>query len=48
MNEHEGVYETMEYREGKEGIGILSLDRPQKYNVIILKVVEELEHFWAL
>jgi len=47
MNEKR-VYETLEYKEEEKGIGILSLNRPQKYNAVNLKMLEELEHFWGL
>ena len=38
-------YETIEY-EVKEGIGILSLNRPRRFNSINHRMMEELEVFW--
>ncbi len=46
MNESKRMYETLEYSEEEKGIGILSLNRPQKYNAVNLKMLEELEDFW--
>ena len=40
-------YETIEYRPSEEGIGILSLNRPRKYNTVSYQMMEELEDFWA-
>lgn len=40
-------YETIEYRPAEEGIGILSLNRPRKYNTVSYQMMEELEDFWA-
>ena len=39
-------YETIEYEVKEEGIGILSLNRPRKYNSVNIKMMEELESFW--
>jgi len=39
-------FETIEYEIRKEGIGILSLNRPRKYNAVNIKMMEELEAFW--
>jgi enoyl-CoA hydratase/carnithine racemase len=38
-------YETIEY-EMEEGIGILSLNRPRRYNLVSHQMMEELEAFW--
>lgn len=38
-------YETLEY-EVEETVGILSLNRPRRYNSVNLRMMEELEHFW--
>ncbi|MCJ7595525.1 MAG: enoyl-CoA hydratase/isomerase family protein [Desulfobacterales bacterium] len=40
-------YETIEHTPGEEGIGILSLNRPQMYNSVNYQMMEELEDFWA-
>ena len=40
-------YETIEYAPAEEGIGILSLNRPRRYNAVSYQMMEELEHFWA-
>jgi enoyl-CoA hydratase/carnithine racemase len=47
MKDDKIIYETLEYTEGEKGIGILSLNRPRKYNAVNLKMLEELEHFWG-
>ena len=47
MSKNKEIYETLEYQEEEEGIGILSLNRPQKYNAVNMKMLEELEHFWG-
>ncbi len=39
-------YETIEYAVEEEGIGILSLNRPRKYNAVSYQMTEELEAFW--
>lgn len=39
-------YETIEYDVIKEGIGILSLNRPRRYNSVSHRMMEELETFW--
>jgi enoyl-CoA hydratase/carnithine racemase len=46
MKDEEINYESLEYAETEKGVGILSLNRPQKYNAVNLKMLEELEHFW--
>jgi enoyl-CoA hydratase/carnithine racemase len=48
MKDDKVIYETLEYAEGEKGVGVLSLNRPQKYNAVNLKMLEELEHFWEL
>ena len=39
-------YETIEYDVKEEGIGILSLNRPRRYNSVSHQMMEELETFW--
>ena len=39
-------YKTIEYEMEEEGIGILSLNRPRRYNMVNYKMMEELEDFW--
>ena len=39
-------YETIEYEVVEEGIGVLSLNRPRKYNSVNHRMMEELEAFW--
>ena len=39
-------YETIEYESKNEGIGILSLNRPRRYNSVSHQMMEELEAFW--
>ena len=39
-------YETIEYESKDEGIGILSLNRPRRYNSVSHQMMEELEAFW--
>ncbi|HDZ91728.1 MAG: enoyl-CoA hydratase/isomerase family protein [Deltaproteobacteria bacterium] len=39
-------YETLEYETVEDGIGILSLNRPRRYNTVNAKMAEELEAFW--
>jgi len=36
------IYETIEYDEKEKGIGVLSLNRPRKYNSVNQKMMEEL------
>ncbi len=48
MKDDKVIYETLEYSEMEKGIGVLSLNRPQKYNAVNLKMLEELEHFWEM
>ena len=40
-------YETIEYEVIEEGIGVLSLNRPDKYNAVNLTMTEELHDFWG-
>lgn len=40
-------FETIEYELYKEGIGLLSLNRPRIYNAVNIKMMEELEEFWT-
>ena len=39
-------YETIEYDLKEDGIGILSLNRPRRYNSVSHQMMEELEAFW--
>jgi enoyl-CoA hydratase/carnithine racemase len=39
-------YETIEYKVQQEGLGILSLNRPRKFNMVNHRMMEELEDFW--
>jgi enoyl-CoA hydratase/carnithine racemase len=39
-------YETITYETPEKGIGVLSLNRPNAYNAVNLKMVLELESFW--
>ena len=39
-------YEAIEYESKDEGIGILSLNRPRRYNSVSHQMMEELETFW--
>ena len=39
-------YETIQYEIVEPGIGLLSLNRPRKYNVVSIQMMEELEAFW--
>lgn len=41
------AYETIEYEIKEEGIGVLSLNRPRKYNSVNRRMAEELEDFWG-
>ena len=38
--------ETIEYEIVQPGIGVLSLNRPRKYNAVNVQMMEELEAFW--
>jgi enoyl-CoA hydratase/carnithine racemase len=40
-------YETIVYETHAPGIGILTLNRPQKYNAVNQHMMEDLEHFWS-
>jgi len=40
-------YETIEYETAEEGIGIISLNRPRRYNSVSHGMMEELEDFWG-
>ncbi len=39
-------YETIAYDMEEEGIGILSLNRPRRFNSVNYQMMEELEDFW--
>ncbi len=39
-------YETIEYEIVEDGIGVVSLNRPRRYNSVNEKMAEELESFW--
>ncbi len=39
-------YETIQFEAVKEGVGMLSLNRPRKYNSVNCRMMEELEAFW--
>lgn len=39
-------YETISFKVVEKGIGQLSLNRPEVYNAINYKMMEELEYFW--
>ena len=39
-------YDTLVYEEAEKGIGVLSLDRPRRYNSVNPQMVAELEDFW--
>ena len=39
-------FETIEYECTEEGIGMLSLNRPRKFNLVNFQMMEELEAFW--
>jgi len=39
-------YETVEYDILEEGIGVISLNRPRRYNSVNQQMMEELESFW--
>jgi enoyl-CoA hydratase/carnithine racemase len=40
-------FETIEYEVKEKGVGILSLNRPRKYNSVNIQMMNELERFWA-
>jgi enoyl-CoA hydratase/carnithine racemase len=40
------LYETITYETPEKGIGVLKLNRPNAYNAVNQKMVEELEGFW--
>ncbi len=40
-------FKTIEYEIKEEGIGLLSLNRPRKYNAVNEEMLLELEAFWA-
>ena len=39
-------YETIIYETPETGIGLLTLNRPKRYNSVDLQMMEELEDFW--
>lgn len=39
-------YATLEYELIEAGIGVLSLDRPRRYNAVSWEMMEEMESFW--
>lgn len=39
-------YETITWETPEKGIGLLTLNRPKRYNSVDLKMMEELEDFW--
>jgi enoyl-CoA hydratase/carnithine racemase len=39
-------YETIQYETVETGIGVLSLNRPRRYNAVNPQMAEELEDFW--
>ncbi|MFP4088139.1 MAG: enoyl-CoA hydratase/isomerase family protein [Desulfobacteraceae bacterium] len=39
-------YQTIEYQVSEKGIGVLSLNRPRRYNAVDSHMMEELEAFW--
>ncbi len=39
-------WETIEYRDVEQGIGVLSLNRPRVYNSVSHLMMKELEEFW--
>jgi len=39
-------YESIEYEIIEDGIGVLSLNRPRRYNAVNQEMAEELEDFW--
>jgi enoyl-CoA hydratase/carnithine racemase len=40
-------FKTIEYEVLEKGIGLLSLNRPRKFNAVNQEMMEELETFWA-
>ena len=40
------TWNTIEYAEAEPGIGVLSLNRPRRYNAVSWEMMEELEAFW--
>jgi enoyl-CoA hydratase/carnithine racemase len=40
-------FKAIEYEVKKKGVGILSLNRPRKYNAVNMQMMKELERFWA-
>jgi enoyl-CoA hydratase/carnithine racemase len=40
------AWKTIEYEEAEPGIGLLSLNRPRRYNSVDRVMMEELEAFW--
>ncbi len=40
------VYKAIEYEVKEEGIGVLSLNRPRRYNSVNRQMMKELEVFW--
>ncbi len=40
------AYETIAYQVPEKGVGILSLNRPRKYNSVNVQMMAELEAFW--
>ena len=40
-------YETIQYEAAEAGIGVLTLNRPRKYNAVNQAMMKELEHFWS-
>ena len=40
-------YDTIEYEVCEPGIGVLTLNRPEKYNAVNQHMMMELEHFWS-
>ncbi|MBN1532790.1 MAG: enoyl-CoA hydratase/isomerase family protein [Spirochaetes bacterium] len=47
MKEDTPPLEALDYEIPEKGIGVLSLNRPTKYNAVNLRMLEELERFWA-
>jgi len=41
------AWETIEYEVTEPGIGMLSLNRPRRYNAVSWEMMEELEAFWG-
>ena len=39
-------YETIEYETIEDGIGVLSLNRPRRFNSVNSRMMEELESMW--